>query len=412
MYDAIIVGARCAGSPTAMLLSRKGYKVLLVDKATFPSDTMSTHAVWLPGVARLRRWGVLQQVIDSNCPPLTSGADHVGDITLAGTIPPLDGHNEVYCVRRTVLDTILVHAAADAGAEVREGFVIDDITGEGEQVTGIRGHTGRGAPVTEQARVVIGADGMRSLVARRVRAATYNETPTLSCVYYSYWSGLPQECVGYSPNRRAIISGPTNDGLTMVYFAWPRSEFDAVRRDVEGNIERMIDLVPEFAERVRQGRREARFVGTGDLPNFFRKPYGPGWALVGDAGYHLDPITGQGITDAFRDAELLTDALDAGFAGRQPLDEALAGYERQRNEASQPMYEFTCQLAALNPPTPEELALFEALQGNQEQLDRFWGIIPGSVPVSEFFAPENIERILAGGAKPAVTVTRSATAAD
>jgi 2-polyprenyl-6-methoxyphenol hydroxylase-like FAD-dependent oxidoreductase len=382
-----------------MLLARKGYKVLLVDKATFPSDTMSTHMVWLSGAVRLRRWGLLQRVIDSNCPPVTSGTTYLGSLTLTGSSPPLDGHNASYCVRRTKLDTILLAAAAEAGAEVREGFLVDEIARDDERVVGIRGHADGSAQVTERAHVVIGADGMRSLVARSIKPATYNVKPTLSCVYYSYWSGVPMTRGElHALDRRAIIVAPTNDDLIMIYIAWPRSEFHQIRGDIEGAFLRTVDLAPQFAERLRQGKREARFVGTGDLPNFFRKPYGPGWALVGDAGYHLDPSTGQGITDAFRDAELLTEALDASFSGPQPLDEALGDYERQRNEASLPMYEFTCQGAALNPPTPEELALFEALAGNQDQIDRYFGILTGAVSIPEFFDPDNIGRILASSA--------------
>lgn len=145
-----------------------------------------------------------------------------------------------------------------------------------------------------------------------------------------------------------------------------------------------------MAERVCSGRRVEQFYGSAGLPFFFRKPYGPGWALVGDAGYHKDPITAQGITDAFRDAELLSEAIDAGLSGRQLLDAALACYEQQRDEAAMPIYEFTYQLAALRPPAPEMQQLFAALRHNQEQTDRFFGIVAGTVPIPEFFAPENL----------------------
>jgi 2-polyprenyl-6-methoxyphenol hydroxylase-like FAD-dependent oxidoreductase len=157
-----------------------------------------------------------------------------------------------------------------------------------------------------------------------------------------------------------------------------------------------LDLVPGLAERVRNGKRAEPFRGSADLRNFYRRPHGPGWALVGDAGYHKDPITAQGISDAFRDAELLTAALDEGFSGRRPLDVALADYERQRNEASMPVYELTCQLAALAPPTPEQQQLFAALRNDQAETDRFFGTIAGAVPLPAFFAPEHITRIVEG----------------
>jgi flavin-dependent dehydrogenase len=171
-------------------------------------------------------------------------------------------------------------------------------------------------------------------------------------------------------------------------------EFHAFRQDIQGNFLRTLDVAPGFGDRVRQGKREERFTGTVDLRNFFRKPYGPGWALVGDAGYHKDPCTGQGITDAFRDAELVVDAVDAGLAGRQPLDDSLAAYEKRRNEAARPMYEATCQRATLAAPPPEIQALFVALRSNQAEIDRMVGVEAGTVPFMEFYSPENVRRIV------------------
>jgi 2-polyprenyl-6-methoxyphenol hydroxylase-like FAD-dependent oxidoreductase len=168
-----------------------------------------------------------------------------------------------------------------------------------------------------------------------------------------------------------------------------------VRADIEGSYLAALELAPELAERMRRGRRVERFRGTADLPNQFRQPYGPGWALVGDAGYHKDPILAQGITDAFRDAELLTGALDAGFSGRQPLEEALATYHRQRDEAAAPTYATTLQFAGLQPPPLELQQLLMALRNNQEQINRFMGTIVGTVPPEEFFAPENLGQIMA-----------------
>jgi 2-polyprenyl-6-methoxyphenol hydroxylase-like FAD-dependent oxidoreductase len=208
--------------------------------------------------------------------------------------------------------------------------------------------------------------------------------PTFTCAYSSSWSDLPLEGAElYSRPGRAIIAGPTNDGQTMVIVYWPIAAFHEVRADIEGNVFKALDLVPSLAERARAGRRSERFRGTADLPNFDRRPYGPGWALVGDAGYHKDPITAQGITDAFRDAELLAEALDDGFAGRRPLADALADYERRRNEAVMPLYDLTCQFAALEPPPPEMQQLFAALRHNQEQTDRFFGTVVGTVPIPE-----------------------------
>ena len=396
MYDVIVVGARCAGAPTAMLLARQGYRVLLVDKATFPSDTLSGHYIHQAGVASLERWGVLDRVVGTNCPPITRATFDLGPFALTGSAPPAGSIRAAYAPRRTYLDKILVDEAVEDGTELREGFSTDEIVLDGDRVIGIRGHAAGGATVTETARMVVGADGRHSRVARAVAPAEYRAVPTLTCAYYSYWSDVSIEGAELYPRGGRMVGAfPTNDGLTAVFVAWPRREFHAVRADVAGNVDRSLDLAPGLAERVRSGRRVERFAGTGDLASVFRVPYGPGWALVGDAGYHLDPITGQGITDAFRDSELLTEALDAGLSGRRPLRDALAEYHRRRDAAAIPAYDFACQLAALEPPTPEMQHLFASLRGNQAETDRFFGVIAGTVPVGEFFAPTNVERIVA-----------------
>jgi 2-polyprenyl-6-methoxyphenol hydroxylase-like FAD-dependent oxidoreductase len=295
-----------------------------------------------------------------------------------------------------MLDAILVQAARAAGTEVREGFSVEEITTDGERVTGIRGRGNGGATVGEQARLVIGADGRHSFVARTVGAPAYNTRPPLACYYYSYFSGVPVEGIEvYFRDYQILLVLPTNDGLTCVIAGWPQREFASVRADFEGRFWQAYDRVPALAERVRAGRREERFMGVGNLFNFFRKPYGPGWALVGDAGYHKDPILAQGSSDAFRDVELLVDAVEAGLSGCAPLEQALAGYEAARNEAALPMYELNCQRAALEPAPPEQVRLRAAMVGNQEAVNRFAGVTFGTVPVGEFFAPENVQRILA-----------------
>ena len=400
MFDAIVVGARCAGSPTAMLLARKGYRVLLVDKAGFPSDHMSTHWIHQPGVARLERWGLRERLAATGCPPITSITMDLGPFALRGTPPPEGSVAEAYCPRRTVLDKLLVYAAVEAGAELREHFSVQDLVWDGDRVSGITGRSATGTTVTEQARIVIGADGIHSLVARQVEAPTYNTKPTFACAYYSYWSGVPLDGVEFYPREhRGFGVLPTHHGLTCIIVGWPHDEFHAYRADIEGNFLKTLELAPALAERVRQGRREERFTGTAELFNFFRRPHGPGWVLVGDAGYHKDPITAQGISDAFRDAELVAEAVDDGLSGKRPVEEAMAEYEQRRNEVALPVYEFTCQLAMLEPPPPEMQQLFAALRYDQEQTNRFMGTLAGTVPIPEFFAPENMGRILGAAAQ-------------
>jgi flavin-dependent dehydrogenase len=396
-YDIIIVGARCAGSAVAMLLARKGYRVLLVDKTSFPSDTISTHYIQQPGVAKLKSWNLLDRVRASNCPPILKCTLDVGPFTLAGSAPPADGLAEAYCPRRVVLDKILADAAVEAGAEFREGFLVQELVADGDQIAGIRGRHKGESNVTEKTRIVIGADGMRSMVAATVRASEYNTKPALACYYYTYWSGLRWDAIDLSIRDSHYVGGfPTNDGLTCIFAGWRNDEFSVYRAAVEANYLSTLDAVPGLTERLRNGKREHRFMGTADLPNFFRKPYGPGWALVGDAGYHKDPFTGQGIANAFCDAERLAKAIDAGLSGARPLEEAMHGYEQQRNADVLPMYEYTCHLATLDPPSPDEQKLFAALRGNQPEIDRLFGaILAGTVRLDEFFAPDNVRRIVA-----------------
>ncbi len=398
MYDAIIIGARCAGAPTAMLLARKGYQVLLVDKATFPSDIMSGHFIRPYGIARLKRWGLLEKVIASNCPPVSKFTFDLGPFALVGFTLPADGIAESYAPRRKVLDKILVDAAVEAGAELREGFSVQEILMEGDRVTGIRGRHANGSLVTEKAPIVIGADGMRSLLARHVQAPTYHTKPTLTCAYYTYWSGLPIEGGEMYAGEHCMVGGfPTNDELVLVAIIWPHQQFPTIRTDSTGHFMKTLDLIaPSLTERVHQGKQEERLVGTGDLPNFFRKAYGPGWALVGDAGYHKDSILGLGISDAFRDAEFLAEAIHAGLSGQRSLEEALADYERQRNEAAKPLYELTSQFAALEPLSPQMQRLFQALRTNQDETNRLFAALEGTISPAVFFSPENIERIIAG----------------
>ena len=401
MYDAIIVGARVAGSPTALLLARKGYRVLLLDRAELPSDTLSTHYIHQPGVARLAGWGLLDRLVETGAPPARALTFDVGPFAVTGAPPPADGVAEAYAPRRTVLDAFLLDAAAAAGVEVRTRFAVDELVFEDGSVVGVRGREAGGAPVIERARLVVGADGRNSFVARAVQAPSYDERPGRTCVYYSYWSNAAADKAELYPrDGRMIISGPTNDGLQIVIAYWPREEFHAVRADVERSFDEAVALAPALAERLAAGERVERFYGTGEVPFYFRKPYGPGWALVGDAGYHKDPITAQGITDAFRDAELLSDAIDETFSGGRAANDAFGDYERMRNEATRPLYELTYEFASLAPPSPEQQALFGALRSDPEAASRFFGTIAGTVPVADFFAPENIGRIV-GAAVPA-----------
>ena len=393
-FDVIVVGARCAGAPTAMLLARKGYRVLLVDRASFPSDTVSTHVIHAPGVAALNRWGLLDSVTETGCPPASTYSYDFGPFSIVGTPRPIEGHSAAYAPRRMVLDKILVDAAARAGAEVREGFTVEDLVVEHGVVVGIRGRSAGGTPVEERARVVIGADGRNSHIAKLVGPQHYNEKPMLQWSYYTYWSDLPVDGfeITIRPDRGWAAIG-TNDGLTMLVVGWPFAESSAYKSDVEDNYLKTLELSPAFAARVRDAKRVERFAG-GSVPNFFRKPYGRGWVLVGDAGYNKDPITAQGMSDAFSDAELCSAALDEFFCGVHSFDEAMSAFQRTRDTRAMPIYEFTTQLATLEQPPPEMQQLLGAISGNRDAMDEFVSITAGTVSPVDFFDPQHIGEIM------------------
>jgi 2-polyprenyl-6-methoxyphenol hydroxylase-like FAD-dependent oxidoreductase len=243
--------------------------------------------------------------------------------------------------------------------------------------------------------VVIGADGRHSLVAQEVHPRQYHEKPPLLAGYYAYWSGLPMNgrFETYVRPSRGMAAWPTNDDLTVVIAGWPYPEFEANKKDIEGNLAKTYDLAPSFAERLQAGTRETRFVGAA-VSNFFRKPFGPGWALVGDAGYNKDFITAQGIDDAFRDAELCATALDETFTGAGSFDAAMADYQTRRDAQVLAMYEFTTELATLEPPPPELQQLLAAMPGNQEAMDGFARVNAGVTSPAEFFSPANVEKIM------------------
>jgi 2-polyprenyl-6-methoxyphenol hydroxylase-like FAD-dependent oxidoreductase len=399
MYDAIVVGARCAGSPTAMLLARRGYRVLLVDKASFPSDTISTHIIWPHAAEVMDGWGLLDRLAATGCPPIALNMIFdIGPFALKGGVTDANGGRGGFCPRRTVLDKLLVDSAVENGVELRENFTVESLVADSDRVVGIKGRGRDGGSVEERAKIVIGADGIHSFVAKAVAAEEYDAIPPLVTFFYSYYSGFDagdiEQYVG-EPHQGAACF-PTHGGLTLIAGAWPSKRFKQIRSDIEGNIERLHDSYPSVKERIQSATREERWVGTAGVPNFFRKPHGPGWALVGDAGYIKDPLTAQGIADAFIDSENLTEALDAGFSGRRPLEEALADYHTSRDERVKPLYHFTCELATLEPPRPEIQQLFGALHGDQEATNQFYSALTGSLPLPQFMAPENLERIMAG----------------
>ena len=252
MFDVIVVGARCAGAPTAMLLARHGHRVLLVDKCTFPSDIISTHVVWPHGAERLERWGLLDRVAATGCPPVALNMTFdVGPFALKGGVFDTNGGRGGFCPRRTLLDKILVDGAVASGAELREGFTVERVIWDDGRVAGVEGRLRSGAPVKERARVVVGADGMYSVVARAVGAPEYDVVPARGTFYYSYYSGFAADDLEqYVRDSYGAACFPTNDGLTLLAVVWPRARFHEIRADIEGHVRTVHESIPAIADRL------------------------------------------------------------------------------------------------------------------------------------------------------------------
>ena len=377
-----------------MLLARRGHRVLLVDRNRFPSDTLSTHLVAPRGVARLARWGLLDRLLGTGCPIVNPIIFDVGPVVVTGDAEPVDGRVDAICPRRIVLDQLLIEAAVAAGCEFREATSVDRLVWDDDRVAGVVTRSKNGRELTERARLVIGADGIRSRVARLVGATVYNAHPPLTGVFYTYWQGIDAHTVAFHiRDGRDIFVLPTHDDLTCVYVGWRADEFAKFRADVEANYRKTLDLVPDLADRVEQAERVAPFRGTNALPNFYRRSHGSGWALVGDAGHHKDPTTGAGMSDAFRDAELLADAIHQAFSSSASLGDTLGGYERERDSRSRHIYEWTLRSARLTDPTPL-IPFFAALADDPRELTRFMSVLTGTTPFWEVLSSHNMRRVL------------------
>ncbi len=395
-YDVIVVGARVAGASTALLLARAGLRVLVVDRAGLPSDTISSHQVQLPGVALLRRWGLLDRLVAAGTPltPLVR-FDSTG-VVMTGRLPEYDGVSAMCSPRRTLLDAVLLDAARAAGALVRTGFRVEELLWSAGRVVGIRGREHGHQSADETATIVVGADGKHSFVAERVRAARYREHETRAFASYSYWAGVPLSSGElYQRPGRAVAAFPTNDNLVMVYTSAPLAEFPSARGDLEGHYLRTLDACGDLGERVRAGVRVERLRSTPDQPNTFRASHGPGWALVGDAGVVQDSISAHGIANALRDADLLATALIAGLSSRQRLDRALAGHRRARDSAIRASYDFTVRLAGFPAPSRGAQYLLAAIADRPAEVTRFLGAFAGVQSVDRYFGAVNVVRVLA-----------------
>ena len=379
-HDVVIVGSRCAGAATALLLARAGHDVALVDRAVQPSDTLSTHGIARGGVVQLSRWGLLDAVLASGAPPsrqVTFGLD--GMLTVR-TIKDRAGVDMLLAPRRHQRVALLTDAARDAGAEVRHGRtatgVLRDASG---RVIGIATRDGLGGTAELTGRYVIGADGLHSSIARFAGAEILESFTSDVGIFYAYvaspgWNGFEFHL---APSSFAGVF-PTHDGQACVWLCRPLSLLRDISRAGSDRgdalVADLLRLAPSVGERARDGHLTAPVRGVARMPNYVRRGYGPGWALVGDAGYQRDPITGHGMTDAFRDAELLSTAVSAALRDRADEADALAGYEQARDSALRETFDLTRALTAFPPPhrfTELQIRLSEVLDREAFMLASF-----------------------------------------
>jgi flavin-dependent dehydrogenase len=344
-YDVAIVGGRVAGASTALLLARAGLRVAVLERSRLGSDTVSTHALMRAGVLQLSRWGVLPRLVAAGTPAIRGVAFHYGDgSSTRVSLRSSPGVDALFAPRRHLLDRVLIEAAAASGADVRhETPVVGLLRNDDGRVLGVRvpGSSGREIPI--RARLTIGADGIGSFVAREVRARFVSRGRGASAILYRYVSEVSSEGYvwGYGHGAAAGLI-PTNAGETCVFVATTPGRMRPLRqRGTEAAFDALLDVVPAaLSDVVRAGGASGPLHGWRGLPGYVRRSFGPGWALVGDAGYFKDPITTHGLTDALRDSELLSDAVLADGVDASP-GPAMARYQDTRDGLSRALVEAT-----------------------------------------------------------------------
>ena len=359
-YDAIIVGARVAGSLLATLLGERGHKILLLDRARFPSDSLSTHFFRAPAFRAFQAVGVLDQML-AVAPRLTVNYNAIDGIIFP---EPLDGPEDFpfyLCVRRITLDEILVRRAKTfASVDMREGALAQELLRENGRVNGVVWKDDEGQH-RSTSRVVVGADGVHSFVAKQVGAKVEREEPVNRAMYYAYYKELPPNegpAAEFHFNGNYLVYAfPCDGNLTLLAASVPIADFAEFKRDPEVHFEQELEKMVALKDRLKVATREGPVRGTGSIPGTLRIPYGDGWALAGDAGMVIDPWSGQGIDQGATGATYLARELNEYLSGRKEWGEAMQSYHKERNEFSLKTFENTCRLSRdLRPMTRAALA--------------------------------------------------------
>jgi menaquinone-9 beta-reductase len=392
-FDVVIVGARCAGSPLAVMLARQGLGVCLVDRAKFPSETPSTHLIQPCGVQLLDRLGVLDAVLAAGAVPLDNLTMVIDDVVrIEATLDESQFRQSSLCVRRVTLDALLVDAAAAAGVDVRTGTRVTGLIRESGRVTGVDTADG---PIHGQ--LVVGADGRHSTVASLVGAREYHVAPAGKMFAWAYFEGVPDREGRVRIGRRgarAFLAGPTDGGLYMAAIGIDMAEQAAFHTDRDANFTAGIRAWPELADVIADGRRVGPIRVLTNWHGYFREAAGPGWVLVGDAGHFKDPTPGQGIGDAFRQADRLAAAIGDGL-GNTSLDAAMRSWWRWRDDDAYEMHWFASDMGAPGAASPLMTRLMRGLAVDPKATLMFFGVLNHEVRPSQLFTGPRAARAAA-----------------
>lgn len=381
-FDVVVVGARCAGSPLATMLARRGLKVCVLDRARFPSETPSTHMIQQCGTAILDEIAVLPALLSAGAAPLHAATLVSDDVRLDATIDGLAAH-PVLCVRRVTLDALLVGTAGAAGADMRTGTRVTGLLRDGNRVTGVR--TDKGAI---HARLVVGADGRHSTVAAAVGAQEYDVTQPGRMVAWGYFHGVDREGRARFGRMKDIgyLAGPTDGGLYLTAIAPDMARVNEFQADRDKFFLNAVSQWPELADLVAGAERIGPLRVFSKWHGYFRQSAGPGWVLVGDAGHFKDFTPGQGISDALRQARRLADDVEHGL-GTTNLDDAMRRWWRWRDLDAYEMYWYAARMGAPGAATPWANGLLREIGANADATRKFMEILNHDILPSKLFTP-------------------------
>ena len=417
--DAVIVGARCAGSAAATALARAGRSVICIERATLPADTLSTHLLFLGGVLELQRLGALDRVLALGPPPMPEASMAWGRYEIRTGYTPVDGLDYSLCVRRPGLDMALADTALEAGAEIREGCTALGCLWDGGRMAGVRYRDGDGVERQLRAPLVVGADGRKSLVAREAGVA---DRPRLlsrngrGC-YFAYWrDGRPElraRASQWRQGRELVTAFPCDDGLVLVLLMPPVDRADDFKGDLEREYLRTVESVPGLVERLAGAELVSKVRHTNSTASYFRRSHGPGWALPGDAGHFKDPVTAQGIRDALRFGRLLGEAAAPALEDPAELDRALAAWERSRDAECIDMYHWTNRLGRAEDMSPIEAELYRQGSADPELARSFLDVMARTRGPREVMTMRRMAGLTAGAVRhgefgPGAVVRRAA----